>query len=75
MAGNNFATGGPKAAARSSAATGNAVNAGEREDLANFISMISRDEHLSCRLSARLKLRLCFTNGKQTSWQRQLLLL
>jgi len=44
MAGNNFATGGPKAAARSSAATGNAVNAGEREDLANFISMISRDE-------------------------------
>jgi len=26
------------------ASTGNAVNAGEREDLANFISMISRDE-------------------------------
>jgi hypothetical protein len=44
MAANNFATGGPKAAARSSSATGNAVNAGEREDLANFISMISRDE-------------------------------
>lgn len=44
MAGNNFATGGPKAAARSAAATGNATNAGEREDLANFISMISRDE-------------------------------
>jgi hypothetical protein len=44
MAGNNFATGGPKAAARSASATGNAVNAGEREDLANFISMISRDE-------------------------------
>lgn len=44
MAGNNFATGGPKAAARSAGATGNAVNAGEREDLANFISMISRDE-------------------------------
>jgi hypothetical protein len=44
MAGQTFATGGPKAAARSSAATGNAVNAGEREDLANFISMISRDE-------------------------------
>jgi len=40
MAANNFATGGPKAAARSAAATGNAVNAGEREDLANFISMI-----------------------------------
>jgi hypothetical protein len=44
MAGTNFATGGPKAAARSASATGNAVNAGEREDLANFISMISRDE-------------------------------
>jgi len=44
MAGNTFATGGPKAAARSASATGNAVNAGEREDLANFISMISRDE-------------------------------
>jgi len=41
---NNFATGGPKAAARGASATGNAVNAGEREDLANFISMISRDE-------------------------------
>ena len=40
MATNNFATGGPKAAARSASATGNAVNAGEREDLANFISMI-----------------------------------
>jgi len=44
MAANNFATGGPKAAARSASATGNSVNAGEREDLANFISMISRDE-------------------------------
>ena len=44
MAANNFATGGPKAAARSASATGNAVNSGEREDLANFISMISRDE-------------------------------
>jgi hypothetical protein len=44
MAGNNFATGGPKAAARSAGATGNAVNVGEKEDLANFISMISRDE-------------------------------
>ena len=44
MAIQTFATGGPKAAARSSASTGNAVNAGEREDLANFISMISRDE-------------------------------
>jgi len=44
MAGNNFATGGPKAAARSSSATGNAVNVSEKEDLANFISMISRDE-------------------------------
>lgn len=44
MSGNNFATGGPKAAARSAGNTGNAVNAGEREDLANFISMISRDE-------------------------------
>ena len=39
MAGRNFATGGPKAAAGASA-----VNASEREDLANFISMISRDE-------------------------------
>jgi len=44
MATNNFSAGGPKAAARSAAATGNADNAGEREDLANFISMISRDE-------------------------------
>ena len=44
MATNSFVTSGPKAAARSAAATGNAVNAGEREDLANFISMISRDE-------------------------------
>lgn len=44
MATNNFTTGGPKAAARSAAATGNAMNASEREDLANFISMISRDE-------------------------------
>jgi hypothetical protein len=44
MAANNFATGGPKAAARSASATGNGTNAGEREDLANFISMISRDE-------------------------------
>jgi hypothetical protein len=44
MAIQTFSTGGPKAAARSSSATGNAVNAGEREDLANFISMISRDE-------------------------------
>lgn len=44
MAGNNFATGGPKAAVRSAAATGNAANAGEKEDLASFISMISRDE-------------------------------
>ena len=44
MAATNFATGGSKAAARSASATGNSVNAGEREDLANFISMISRDE-------------------------------
>lgn len=44
MAGNNFNTGGSKAAARSAASTGNGVNASEREDLANFISMISRDE-------------------------------
>ena len=44
MAGNNFATGGPKAAARSNSSTGNSTAAGEREDLANFISMISRDE-------------------------------
>lgn len=40
MAGNTFTAGGPKAAARSAGATGNAGNAGEREDLANFISMI-----------------------------------
>jgi len=38
MTARTFATGGPKAA------TGNSVNASEREDLANFISMISRDE-------------------------------
>lgn len=44
MAGNTFTAGGPKAAARSASATGNAGNVGEREDLANFISMISRDE-------------------------------
>ena len=44
MAGNTFQTGGPKAVARSSGATGNAGNVGEKEDLANFISMISRDE-------------------------------
>jgi len=44
MAATNFATGGSKAAARSASATGKSVNAGEREDLANFISMISRDE-------------------------------
>jgi hypothetical protein len=44
MATNNFVTGGPKAAARSAAATGNGVGVSEREDLANFISMISRDE-------------------------------
>ena len=44
MATQNFATGGPKAAARSAAATGNSMNASEKEDLANFISMISRDE-------------------------------
>lgn len=44
MAGNVFTAGGPKAAARSAAATGNAGNVSEREDLANFISMISRDE-------------------------------
>ena len=37
MSATNFATGGPKAAARSASATGNAVNSGEREDLANFI--------------------------------------
>jgi hypothetical protein len=39
MAGRTFATGGPKAAAGAAS-----VNASEREDLANFISMISRDE-------------------------------
>ena len=39
MAGRNFATGGPKAAAGT---TGAGVS--EREDLANFISMITRDE-------------------------------
>ena len=44
MAGNTFAAGGPKAAARSQSATGNAGNVSEEEDLANFISMISRDE-------------------------------
>lgn len=44
MAGNTFSAGGPKAAVRSQSATGNADNVGEREDLANFISMISRDE-------------------------------
>lgn len=44
MAGTTFQTGGPKAASRSASATGNAINAGEKEDLANFISMISRDE-------------------------------
>jgi hypothetical protein len=44
MPGNTFTAGGPKAAARSPSATGNAGNVGEREDLANFISMISRDE-------------------------------
>lgn len=44
MAGNTFTAGGPKAAARSQSVTGNAGNVGEREDLANFISMISRDE-------------------------------
>ncbi len=40
MAGNTFETGGPKAPARSAANTGNSKNASEREDLANFISMI-----------------------------------
>lgn len=44
MAANVFATGGPKAAHRTAAATGNAVNVSEKEELANFISMISRDE-------------------------------
>ena len=37
---NTFTAGGPKAAARSQSATGNADNVSEREDLANFISMI-----------------------------------
>ena len=36
MATNNFTAGGPKAAARSAAATGNSMNAGEREDLLNL---------------------------------------
>lgn len=40
MAGTTFQTGGPKAVSRSASATGNAINAGEKEDLANFISMI-----------------------------------
>jgi len=44
MATRNFTTGGPKAVSGSASATGNSINAGEREDLANFISMISRDE-------------------------------
>ncbi len=44
MAGRTFATGGPKAAARSASNDGTSMNAGEREDLANFIGMISRDE-------------------------------
>jgi hypothetical protein len=44
MAATTFATGGPKAAARSATATGNAGNVSEKEALANFISMISRDE-------------------------------
>jgi len=44
MAANTFSAGGPKAAARSQSVTGNADNVSEREDLANFISMISRDE-------------------------------
>jgi len=39
MTARTFATGGPKAAAGAAS-----VNASEREDLANFISMISRDE-------------------------------
>ena len=38
MTARTFATGGPKAA------TGTSMNVSEREDLANFISMISRDE-------------------------------
>jgi hypothetical protein len=44
MPSTTFTAGGPKAAARSNSATGNAGNVSEREDLANFISMISRDE-------------------------------
>jgi hypothetical protein len=44
MAAVTFSAGGPKAAHRSSAATGNAVNSAEKEDLASFITMISRDE-------------------------------
>jgi len=44
MTARTFQTGGPKAAARSASATGNAMNSSEKEDLANFISMISRDE-------------------------------
>jgi Family of unknown function (DUF5309) len=44
MAGQTFSAGGPKAAARSSVATGNASNVSEKEDLASFISMISRAE-------------------------------
>lgn len=44
MPGLTFTAGGPKAAARSASATGNSMAASEREDLANFISMISRDE-------------------------------
>ena len=39
MAGRNFTTGGPKAAAGT-----NAMNVSEREDLSNFISLITRDE-------------------------------
>tara|TARA_R110000868_G_scaffold120207_2_gene319058 strand:- start:1876 stop:2931 length:1056 start_codon:yes stop_codon:yes gene_type:complete len=39
MAGRNFTTGGPKAAAGTSA-----MNVSEREDLSNFISLITRDE-------------------------------
>tara|TARA_B100000780_G_scaffold274752_1_gene240254 strand:+ start:6502 stop:7557 length:1056 start_codon:yes stop_codon:yes gene_type:complete len=39
MAGRNFNTGGPKAAAGA-----NGMNVSEREDLSNFISLITRDE-------------------------------
>lgn len=39
MAGRNFTTGGPKAAAGT-----NGMNVSEREDLSNFISLITRDE-------------------------------